>query len=118
MKYDSAALRSKKKCEHILHPWEDLGVAQDASNLPLVGDVRGSHLIACVECVTDKRLKHLPPPEWEVGWRIDRKAMRRGLVVRPLGHLVVLSPQLLRASVEDTLDKLVREGWRLANLTS
>ena len=47
-------------------------------DLPLVGDVRGSHLMVCVECVTDKKAKTAPPAEWEVGMRIWRHAMPAG----------------------------------------
>jgi adenosylmethionine-8-amino-7-oxononanoate aminotransferase len=92
-------------------------------DLPLVGDVRGSHLMVCVECVTDKKAKVAPPPEWEVGMRIWRHAMPNGLLIRPLSHLVILSPPLiitraqvdqavaaLRRAIQATTDDLVKEG--------
>ncbi len=97
-------------------------------DLPLVGDVRGSHMMVCVECVRDTRTKEVPPEEWEVAWRIARHAMARGLLVRPLGHQLVLSPPLiitraqideavdhLRGGIMDTMEELTREGlWYAA----
>jgi adenosylmethionine-8-amino-7-oxononanoate aminotransferase len=92
----------------------------------MVGDVRGSHLMVCVECVVDKKAKTAPPAEWEVGMRIWRHAMPEGLLIRPLSHLVILSPPLiinriqvdqavaaLRKAIQATTDDLVREGlWK------
>ena len=97
------------------------------ADLPLVGDVRGSHLMVCVEFVKrSSKTKGPMPAEWEIGNRIMRNTMPRGLLVRPDGPLVVLSPPLivtraqideaveaLRAGIKDTMDELTREGlWR------
>ena len=53
-------------------------------DLPIVGDVRGSHMMVCVECVADKKTKQPMPAEWDVAYRIINHAMPRGLLVRPL----------------------------------
>ncbi len=95
-------------------------------DLPVVGDVRGMQLMVCVECVKDKKTKEPMPAEWDVGNRIIKHTMPRGLLVRPMGHLVVLSPPLviseaqideaaaiLREAIEAVMDDLVREGlWQ------
>ena len=97
-------------------------------DLPIVGDVRGSHMMVCIETVADKKAKQPMPPEWDVDYRIIRHAMPRGLMVRPLGHQVILSPpliigkaeidqiaEILRASIRAVADELMREGlWREA----
>jgi len=97
-------------------------------DLPIVGDVRGSHMMVCVECVADKATKQPMPGDWDVAYRIIRHAMPRGLLVRPLSHMIVLSPPLtvnkteidqmvdiLRASIRAVADELMREGlWRSA----
>lgn len=96
-------------------------------DLPVVGDVRGSHLMVCIECVTDKRTKEPMPAEWEIGERIHRNTMKHGLISRPMGHLVVLSPPLtitrpqidfavaaLRAGIRDTMDELAKDGLKAA----
>ena len=95
-------------------------------DLPLVGDVRGMGFMWGIECVADKRTKALLPAEASVGERISGHARDLGLIVRPLGHINVLSPPLiltraeintladvLHTSIERTQDDLVREGfWR------
>ena len=97
-------------------------------DLPIVGDVRGSHMMVCVECVADKKTKQPMPAEWDVGYRIINHAMPRGLLVRPLSHMIVLSPpltvskadidqivEILSASIRAVADELMREGlWRSA----
>ncbi len=95
-------------------------------DLPLVGDVRGSHFMMCVESVADKETKELLPPEAKIGNRIAELCQERGVLVRPLAHLNVLSPPLvmtreqvdtvvstLRESIEIAMDQLTREGlWK------
>jgi len=92
-------------------------------DLPIVGDVRGSHFMMCVENVADKKTKALFDIDVAIGNRIADHCQKRGLIVRPLGHLNVLSPPIimtrdqidetdaiLRAGIEATMDDLVREG--------
>lgn len=93
------------------------------SDLDIVGDVRGSHFMMCVENVADKETKQLLAPEIEVGNRIAAAAEKRGVLVRPISHLNVLSPPLildrdqidtlvsvLRESIVEVMDDLTREG--------
>lgn len=95
-------------------------------DLPIVGDVRGKCFMLCVENVADKETRELLPAEVSIGNRIAEHCQKRGLIVRPLGHLNVLSPPLilsqeqidfvvetLRAGIGAAMDDLVREGlWR------
>ena len=95
-------------------------------DLELVGDVRGSHFMVCVECVQDRQAKTPCPGEWQVAARIFERCREAGLMVRPMGHLVVLSPPVtvtkahideivsrLRSGIAMVQDELVREGlWR------
>ena len=98
----------------------------ELGKLPLVGDVRGQALIACVENVADKATKELLPDELDVGKRISNAAEALGLMVRPIGHLNVMSPPLVITEkqidfVVDTLgraitqvtDDLVKDGVKL-----
>ncbi|MBL0373875.1 aminotransferase [Rhizobium sp. KVB221] len=95
--------------------------------LPLVGDVRGSHFMLCVENVADKGTKALLAPEIAIGKRIASECQKRGVLVRPIGHLNVLSPPLtltrqeidvlvdaLATSISVVADDLTREGVRLS----
>jgi adenosylmethionine-8-amino-7-oxononanoate aminotransferase len=95
---------------------------------PIVGDVRGSHFMMCIENVADKETKALLPAEAAIGNRIAAHCQSRGVIVRPIAHLNVLSPPLiltrqqidtvvevLHDSIRATQDDLIREGiWRSA----
>ena len=64
-------------------------------DLPMVGDVRGSHLMACVEFVADVADKRLYPDALGVGKWVSNEADDRGLIVRPIENLNVMSPPLV-----------------------
>ena len=95
-------------------------------SLPLIGDVRGKQFMMCVEAVKDKETKEVFEPDAKIGARITRHCQQRGLLVRPLGHMNVLSPPLtltrdqidtlvetLRESIIATQNDLVRENlWK------
>ncbi|MCH9019427.1 MAG: aminotransferase [Proteobacteria bacterium] len=95
-------------------------------DLPIVGDVRGKGFMLCVENVADKETKALFDPGVDIGGRIARHCQARGVIVRPVAHLNVLSPPLilerghidtivetLRESITAAQDDLVREGlWK------
>jgi adenosylmethionine-8-amino-7-oxononanoate aminotransferase len=118
--------------ENILGNVETVGAEFEArmkrlTDLPMVGDVRGRKLMICVENVADKASRALLPEDLDVGKRISNVAEAMGLMVRPLGHLNVMSPPLILSSddvafVGDTLeaairqvaDDLTREGVRLS----
>ncbi len=64
-------------------------------SLPIVGDVRGSHFMAGIEFVEDKANKTPFAEDVKIGMRVSLKAQERGLMIRPLGHMIVLSPTLI-----------------------
>lgn len=70
-----------------------------------VGDVRGSHFMMCLENVADKATKELLPVEARVGDRIAFEAQKRGLIIRPVGHLNIVSPPLIWT--RETVDRVV-----------
>jgi len=79
-------------------------------DLPLVGDVRCKKLMACVEFVKDKQSKALFPPEINIGEKIHSKAQERGLLVRPIIHLNVMSPPLtITYQQVDEIVEILRE---------
>jgi adenosylmethionine-8-amino-7-oxononanoate aminotransferase len=94
--------------------------------LPLVGEVRGQGLMACVECVADRDSRNPLQLDKDVGRRIDAHCQELGLLVRPLINMCVMSPPLVitRAQIDDmvailregisrTMEDLRREGvWR------
>ena len=101
---------------------------QTLREYPIVGDVRGSHFMMCIENVADRETKALLPDEAEIGNRIARHCQNRGVIVRPLAHLNVLSPPLilnreqidtmvevLHESIRETMNELTREGLLQGN---
>jgi adenosylmethionine-8-amino-7-oxononanoate aminotransferase len=91
-------------------------------DLPIVGDVRGRRLMMCVEYVKDRKTREKLPDEVNISRRISHECESKGLLVRPLGHLDVLSPPLiitkdevdfivetLRGAIAKATDELVRE---------
>ncbi len=61
---------------------------------PHVGDVRQRGLIAGIELVRDKATKAPYPWEERCGWQACEAARELGVLVRPLGNVVVVMPPL------------------------
>lgn len=78
---------------------------QTLSDLPLVGDVRGAKLMQCVEFVKNKETKALFPDSIDIGHIVSDIADSKGLLVRPIGHLNVMSPPLI--ITKDQIDFIV-----------
>ena len=53
-----------------------------------------------IELVQDRSTKEPYPLESRIGHRVAQEARRRGLLLRPLGHIIVLMPPL-SASVDE-----------------
>lgn len=118
-------MEREQLCEHVM----DMGAYFEAQvktlgNLPIVGDVRGRKFMMCIENVANKETKELINPDAAVGNRIADHCQARGLIVRPLAHMNVLSPPLtltkenvdflvstLRESIEATTEDLKRDGF-------
>lgn len=59
-----------------------------------VGDVRQRGFMVGIELVKDKRTKEPYPPEDKMGVRIILDCRKHGLLIRPLGNVIVLMPPL------------------------
>ena len=66
---------------------------QTLGDLPLVRDVRGRGLMACVECELIAGDNDLAM-DFQVGELIDRHCQAMGLIVRPIINMCVMSPPL------------------------
>ncbi len=64
-------------------------------DLDIVGDVRGSHFMMGVEFVRNKQTKEPFAEEDAIGLSIARACQKRGLIARPLGSILILSPTLI-----------------------
>lgn len=89
------------------------------SDLEIVGEVRGSHYMLCIEYVKDKETKEAFDPSVNIAKRVYYHAKELGLIVRPIGSLNVLSPpltydkpaidatvQILRQSIEKVMEEI------------
>ena len=118
-------MEREQLCDHV----KDMGAyfeeqVKSLGDLPIVGDVRGRKFMMCIENVANKETKELINPDAAVGNRIAEHCQARGLIVRPLAHMNVLSPPLtltkenvdflvatLRESIEATTQDLKRDGF-------
>jgi len=82
---------------------------------PNVGDIRQKGLMAGIEIVADRGTKERFPPDRKVGQRVVRKAREKGVILRPLGDVIVLLPPL--SSTEQEIEALVgAAGWAIGEV--
>ena len=97
--------------ENILHKLKEKIARLNKELLPLwdyphVGDIRQIGLIAGIELVQNKQTKDPYPLSERMGMRVAHEARKRGMLIRPLGNVLVLMPPL---SVNPrTLRKMVK----------
>lgn len=95
-------------------------------SIPIVKEVRGQGLMACVECQLNADGSSLEL-DYQMGARIDQHCQQLGLLVRPIINMCVMSPPLiinrtqidsmvstLRKGIILAMEDLMREGlWEL-----
>ncbi len=60
----------------------------------IVGDVRGDHLMLGVELVRDRATKQGFAPTDGAAHRVFEACRQRGVIIRPIGNMIVVSPPL------------------------
>ena len=84
-------------------------------DLPIVGDVRGSKFMMCVENVMNPETREHFPDDVNIGKRISDHCERLGLIVRPIGALNIISPPLVLTEAQiDELVGILRKGIEAA----
>jgi adenosylmethionine---8-amino-7-oxononanoate aminotransferase len=84
---------------------------QDFEPLAHVGDVRQRGLMVGIELVADRATRQAYPPVAKIGMRVIGAARGRGVILRPLGNVVILMPPLSITEGElDTLCSATREA--------
>lgn len=80
---------------------------------PFIGDIRHKGLVAGIELVADRKEKISFPWEMRAGWRVSEQARELGLLIRPLGSVVVFMPPIGSSLEElsDMLDILIMALW-------
>lgn len=77
-----------------------------------IGDIRQKGLMAGIEIVANRDTRESFPPERKAGQRIVRKIREKGIILRPLGDVIVLMPPL--SSTEEEIRHLVESaGWAI-----
>lgn len=88
---------------------------QPFRQLPHVGDIRQKGLMAAIELVEEKKTKKPYPIEARMGHKVTMEARKQGLLLRPIGNVLIILPPLstslpeltsmvaiLQASIETT----------------
>ena len=84
---------------------------RDLSDLDIVGEVRGSHFMMGIEFVADKETKLAFEEDKNVALRLQQHAQKRGLIARPLGNILILSPTLILSNKDiDAIGSILRES--------
>ncbi len=60
-----------------------------------VGEIRSINLIHALELVKDKNTKEGFNPNLRIGYQIYKKALSKGLILRPLGNVLYFNPPLI-----------------------
>jgi len=87
--------------------------------LDVVGNIRQCGLIAGIELVPDRATRTRFPPAERVGVQVIQEARSRGVMLRPLGDVIVLMPPLaispdeLGTLLDVTYDAIAAVGFRL-----
>jgi adenosylmethionine-8-amino-7-oxononanoate aminotransferase len=71
--------------------------------LPLVGDIRQCGFMVGIELMQDREAKTPFPITDQIGVRVIKEARRRGVIVRPLGDVIIVMPPLCISEEELTL---------------
>jgi adenosylmethionine-8-amino-7-oxononanoate aminotransferase len=82
------------------------GLRRECGDLPWVGDVRGGKgLMAAIELVADRGTKAAFPADRKIGERVRQEMIKRGLVTRTRGDVVMFAPPLI--ITESQIDRIV-----------
>ena len=70
-------------------------ITEKFSNHKHVGDIRSIGLINAIELVEDKNTKKSFDYRLRTGYQIYKKALKKGVILRPLGDVIYFNPPLI-----------------------
>jgi adenosylmethionine-8-amino-7-oxononanoate aminotransferase len=83
------------------------------SEFDIVGDVRSLGMIGAIELVADRKTKKKLPAEKRLVFTVCRKAIEKGLLIRPLGDVIYFVPSLLITKNEiDEMFGILRDALK------
>ncbi|MBY5986573.1 aminotransferase [Roseovarius atlanticus] len=105
-------LETEGMLENARHRGDDLlNKAQRLLECPRVADVRGQGLMMAVDLMADPDTRTPFDPGQKAGQKVFSKCIERGLIVRPVGDRLVLSPPLIVTSEQcDTIVSTLEEA--------
>ncbi len=81
-----------------------------------VGDVRQRGIMVGIELVEDRKIKASYAPEVRIGHKVIKEARKHGVIIRPLGDVIVLMPPL--SITTDQLDRLCAVTYEAIRLVT
>ena len=75
-------------------------------DIPMVGDCRGTGMVAAFELVEDRQTRRPFAPERRIGWQVYLKGLEKGLILRPLSDVIYLFLPL--SVTEDQIDEILK----------
>ena len=82
--------------------------------LKYVGDIRQRGMMVGIELVADKESRESLPAENRTGHQVIMQARKQGVLIRPLGDVIVLMPHLAMSIAElDLLCRVTYDSIRL-----
>lgn len=89
-------MQEKKICDQVknIGPYF-IKQLQTLLQCPIVGDVRGDHLMACIEYKVSSSVTEPTDADIAIAQKVDQYCQQYGLLVRSIENLCVLSPPLI-----------------------
>ncbi|MDM5248962.1 adenosylmethionine--8-amino-7-oxononanoate transaminase [Lysinibacillus sp. G4S2] len=92
---------------------------QAFEQLPFVGEYRQLGLVGAIELVANRETKEPLPSEERIGYQIYKRALAKGLLIRPLGNILyfmppyIISDDEMRFMIDTTKETIVQffEEW-------
>ena len=81
-------------------PYFEASLKAALGDNPLVGEIRTSGLMAAIELTKDKATREQYPAELAICDHIGQAALMQGLIVRPVGNVVVMCPPFIISHAE------------------
>ncbi|MFJ6210047.1 adenosylmethionine--8-amino-7-oxononanoate transaminase [Lysinibacillus sp. NPDC092081] len=118
--------------EHVIDMIQNKGermrkLAMEAfEKLPFVGEYRQVGLVGAIELVANRETKEPLPSEERIGYQIYKRALAKGLLIRPLGNILyfmppyIISDDEMRFMIDTTKETVMqffeeREGISCSN---
>jgi putrescine aminotransferase len=110
------------RVKHTIGPYLQRRLREAFEAHPLVGEVRGSGLLAAIELVPNKPLRSFFPRDEDVGSRCRNHCFANGLMMRAIRDTMVLAPPLICteadideivAKAKDAIDRTAKDLHRL-----